>query len=84
MLNILSNLNLIVSLPTIAIVGILGFLIVKLVVKTVFKILFLVLLMVLALFFWNTVRSKLQEKLPSLHENAGSIHTADSMFNLSV
>jgi hypothetical protein len=62
-MDILSNLNFVVSLPTIAIVAIIGFMIIKLVVKTVFKIAFLIILMILAAFFWQTARTYLQGKL---------------------
>jgi hypothetical protein len=47
----------VVSLPTIVIVGILGYLIIKLVVKTIIKVALLIILILLALIFWGTFQS---------------------------
>jgi hypothetical protein len=54
------HLTSILSLPTIAVVAILGFMILKTVVKTFFKVAFLTVLLVLAVFFWQSFKSYAQ------------------------
>lgn len=60
---LLDKADFLTTLPALAIVAILGFIIFKTVVKTVIKIVLLIVLIILALLFWNGARGPVREQL---------------------